>query len=173
MARNEEHPKKLPSTWRFSDKGRGGLYSPGPLKRESDTGFWKTTGSPFTCLCRSKNNRGELQKIALIFTPGMCLLILLPKFFFSINEWFKIPWCERHGVYASETEEIDPRSTQMAYLSQTLCNTRQLKIEKKPIYCTWGQKKKTEKGPVFQSSLSVLSPWVHLRLKEPGLQLTW
>ena len=61
----------------------------------------------------------------------------------------------------------------MAYLSQTLCNTRQLKIEKKPIYCMCGQKKKTEKGPVFQSSLSVLSPGVHLRLKEPGLQPTW
>lgn len=38
-----------------------------------------------------------------------------------------------------------PWSTQMAYLSQTLCNTRQLKIEKKPIYCMW-TKEKDRKG---------------------------
>lgn len=38
----------------------------------------------------------------------------------------------------------------MAYLSQTLCNMRQLKIEKKSIYCMCEQKEKTEKAPASQ-----------------------
>lgn len=45
-------------------------------------------------------------------------------------------------------------------------------MEKKPISHMHGQKEKTEKAPVSQFSLSILSPWVNKRLTDLGSQQT-